>query len=166
MTISDVLLLASIVLTGLMAGLFSGWVVSVIPGTTRLDSPEYVRLMQHINREILTPRFLLPFIGIPVLLVLSAVVQFRSGDQRRGVLVATSALTYTFGVFGVTAARNVPLNDALDAFDLADATAADIEKQRRTYERPWNRWNAIRATANVVAFALLAVAALVSEQDG
>ena len=127
MTISDVLLLASIVLTGLMAGLFSGWIVSVIPGTTRLDSPEYVRLMQHINREILTPRFLLPFIGIPVLLALTAVVQFRSGDQRRGGLVAASALTYTLGVFGVTAARNVPLNDALDAFDLADATAADIE---------------------------------------
>ena len=166
MTISDLLLLTSIVLTGLMAGLFSGWVVSVIPGTARLDSPEYVRLMQHINREILTPRFLLPFIGIPVLLALTAVVQFRSGDQRRGGLVAASALTYTLGVFGVTAARNVPLNDALDAFDLADATAADIETQRRTYERPWNRWNAIRATANVVAFALLAVAALVSEQDG
>lgn len=166
MTISDLLLITSVVVTGLMAGLFSGWAVSVIPGTARLESSEYVTLMQHINREILTPRFLVPFIGIPVLLVITAVMQFRSGDQRRGFLVVASAVTYTVGVFGVTAARNVPLNDALDAFDLAAATSADIETRRRTYEGPWNRWNTVRATANVVAFALLATAGVLSEQDG
>ena len=163
MSVSQALLAASVLVTGLMAGLFYGWVVSVIPGTRLLDSSEYVTAMQHINREILTPRFLVPFVGIPLLLAVCAVAQFRAGDQRRGVLVVVAAATYALGVFGVTAARNVPLNDALDEFDLAQATQAEIEERRRSYEEPWNRWNAVRTTANAAAFGLLAAAAVLDE---
>ena len=111
MDTKQILLTTSIVATGLMAGLFYGWSVSVIPGTRRLSSPDYVGLMQHINREILTPRFLIPFVGIPLLLGAAAFMQFRAGDQRRGTILSASALTYLIGVFGVTAAGNVPLND-------------------------------------------------------
>jgi uncharacterized membrane protein len=166
MDVTDLLLLASVVATGLIAGLFYGWVVSVIPGTKRLDHVEYVRLMQHINREILRPRFLLLFMGVPFLLVAAGIAQLRSGDQRRGVLVLGSAVTYSVGVFGVTAARNVPLNDALDEFDLANADDADVEARRQSYETRWNRWNAVRSAANLVAFALVAAAAVLAESDG
>lgn len=159
-----ILLVAGVVVTGLMAGLFYGWSVSVIPGTRRLDSPDYVHLMQHVNREILTPRFLVPFIGIPVLLGAAAILQFRAGDQRRGLLVSASAVTYLIGVFGVTAARNVPLNDALDAFDLGGATGRQIDERRSSYETPWNRWNTVRTVANIVSFTLVATAATVGER--
>ena len=164
MQISELLLVASVISTGLMAGLFYGWVVSVIPGTGRLDDVEYVDLMQHINREILTPRFLVPFVGIPVLLGATAVAQFAAGDQRRGTLSAAAAAVYTLGVFGVTAAGNVPLNDALDEFDLATASPAEITERRQRYEQPWNRWNRIRTAANAVAFGLLSVAAVLGEE--
>ena len=56
MDTKQVLLTTSVVATGLMAGLFYGWSVSVIPGTRRIPSTDYVSLMQHVNREILTPR--------------------------------------------------------------------------------------------------------------
>ncbi|MEL6890140.1 MAG: anthrone oxygenase family protein [Actinomycetota bacterium] len=164
MDAKQLLLTTSIVATGLMAGLFYGWSVSVIPGTRRLASSDYVGLMQHINREILTPRFLVPFVGIPLLLGAAAFTQFRAGDQRRGALIAASAATYLVGVFGVTAARNVPLNDALDAFDLTGATADQIDDRRTTYERRWNRWNTVRTIANVAAFSLVAAAAAVTER--
>ncbi|MEM1335960.1 MAG: anthrone oxygenase family protein [Actinomycetota bacterium] len=160
----QILLTASVVATGLMAGLFYGWSVSVIPGTRRLASTDYVALMQHINREILTPRFLVPFVGIPLLLGAAALTQFRAGDQRRGILIAASAGTYLVGVFGVTAARNVPLNEALDAFDLAAADRDAIDRRRTTYENPWNRWNTVRAIANVASFSLVAAAAVISER--
>ncbi|MEM7141647.1 MAG: anthrone oxygenase family protein [Actinomycetota bacterium] len=162
MSIADVLLTASVVATGLTAGLFYGWVVSVIPGTSRLESREYVTLMQHINREILTPRFLVLFAGVPVLLAATAIAQFRSGDQHRGLLVLGSTIIYTIGVFGITATRNVPLNDTLEAFDLATATERDIEEERAAYESTWNRWNAARAVANSAALVLVAAAAVLA----
>lgn len=165
METSNLLLAASVIATGLMAGLFYGWVVSVIPGTTRIDDADYVNVMQHINREILTPRFLVPFIGIPLLLAATAVAQFRSGDQRRGTLTATAAGVYFFGVFGVTAAGNVPLNDSLDAFDLGSASPDEIGERRSSYEQPWNRWNGVRAVANVAAFGLLSVAAVLADEE-
>ena len=164
MDTKQILLTTSIVATGLMAGLFYGWSVSIIPGTRRLSSPDYVGLMQHINREILTPRFLLPFVGIPLLLGAAAFMQFRAGDQRRGMILSASALTYLIGVFGVTAAGNVPLNDALDAFDLRTVTAEQIEQRRESYETPWNRWNTVRTAFNVAAFALATGAAVLTER--
>ncbi|MEO0494438.1 MAG: anthrone oxygenase family protein [Actinomycetota bacterium] len=160
MGVVDILLVISVVMTGLVAGLFYGWVVSVIPGTGRLDDVEYVTLMQHINREILTPRFLVPFAGLPILLGATAVVLLVDGDDRAGWLLAVAAGVYTVGVFGVTAARNVPLNDALDEFDLEMATPDEIRRRRLTYETPWNRWNAVRTVANIAALALVAAAAV------
>ncbi len=160
----QLLLSGGIVATGLMAGLFYGWSVSVIPGTRRLDSGDYVTLMQHVNREILTPRFLVPFVGIPLLLGAAAFAQFRAGDQRRGVLITASAVTYLIGVFGVTAARNVPLNDALAAFALTTATGGALEDRRSTSEGPWNRWNTVRTLANVAAFSLATAAAVVADR--
>jgi len=156
-----VLLGVSIIATGLMSGLWYGWAVSVIPGTRRVADANYVDAMRHINRAIINPAFLVPFIGIPLLIVVAAVVQFRSGDARRGWLLAVAAAVYVVGVLGVTARRNVPLNDALDAFDLEGSDADAIGVRRRTYEAPWNRWHYVRTGANVVSFVLAATAALV-----
>ncbi|MEO1059136.1 MAG: anthrone oxygenase family protein [Actinomycetota bacterium] len=164
MDLKQLLLIGGVVSTGLMAGLFYGWSVSVIPGTRRLGSPDYVHLMQHINREILTPRFLVPFVGIPLILGAAAIMQFRAGDNRRGLIITASAMIYLVGVFGVTAARNVPLNDALDAFELSSATGRQIDERRASYETPWNRWNTVRTVANVAAFTLAATAAIVTER--
>lgn len=163
MNIEQIILASGVVATGLMAGLFYGWSVSVIPGTRRIASTDYVGLMQHVNREILTTRFLVPFVGVPVLLGAAAFTQFRAGDPRRGLVLTASAVTYLLGVLGVTAARNVPLNDALDAFDLDAMTADQIEQRRQSFERPWNRWNTVRAAANIAAFALATTAAVLTE---
>lgn len=164
MDAKQLLLAASIVMTGMVGGLFYGWVVSVIPGTRRISDAEYVNVMQHVNREILTPRFLVPFMITPLLLGAAAFTQFRAGDQRRGVLIALSAVTYAIGVFGVTAAGNVPLNDELEDFVLSDATPAELAERRATYEGPWNRWNQVRTTANLVAFGLVVGAAVIDPE--
>ena len=77
---------------------------------------------------------------------------------------ACSGPIYLIGVFGVTAARNVPLNEALESFDLGARTADQIEQRRASYEGPWNRRNTVRAIANVAAFPLATTAAVLSEQ--
>lgn len=150
-----------IVSTGLMSGLLYGWSVSVIPGTRRVAATNYVDTMQHINRAIINPAFVIPFMGIPLVLGGAAIMQFRAGDQRRGWLLAGATATYVVGVLGITIGGNVPLNDALDAFDLRGSTSSAIEQRRGSYETPWNRWHHLRTTAGVGSFALAVAAALV-----
>lgn len=161
MNLPTALLGSSIVSTGLMSGLLYGWSVSVIPGTRRVPANTYVETMQHINREIINPAFLVPFMGIPLVLGGAALVQFRAGDTRRGWLLAGAAGVYVVGVLGVTIGRNVPLNDALDAFDLAGSTGDRLETERHGYESPWNRWHYLRTAASIGSFALASAAALV-----
>jgi uncharacterized membrane protein len=165
MNLPDTLLGASIIATGLMAGLWYGWTVSVIPGTRRVADANYVDTMQQINRAIINPAFIIPFMGVPLLLGVAAFVQFRSGDARRGWLLVGAAGTYVIGVLGVTVGGNVPLNDALDAFDLPGSNDQAIDTRRHSYETPWNRWHYLRTAANAGAFALTAAAALVAATE-
>lgn len=165
MDLKTALLAGGIVTTGLMSGLLYGWSVSVIPGTKRVPASNYVDTMQHINRAIINPAFIVPFMGIPLVLGGAAVMQFRAGDHRRGWLLTGATATYLVGVLGVTIGRNVPLNDALEAFDLRGSTSDAVEHRRTTYERPWNRWHHLRTIASVGSFALAATAALVAADD-
>lgn len=165
MDLKTALLGGGIVTTGLMSGLLYGWSVSVIPGTRRVPAGNYVDTMQHINRAIINPAFVIPFMGIPVVLGVAAFMQFRSGDHRKGWLLAGATATYVVGVLGVTIGRNVPLNDALEAFDLPGSNVDAIEHRRNSYETPWNRWHYLRTIASVGSFALAAMAALVAVDD-
>jgi uncharacterized membrane protein len=165
MEIENALLGASILATGLMSGLWYGWAVSVIPGTRRVPDATYIVTMQSINRAIINPAFIIPFLGIPALLAGASFVQFRAGDHRRGWLLAGAAATYLVGVLGVTAGRNVPLNEALEAFDLAHSDEPARTTRRRAYETPWNRWHYLRTVANVGSFALASAAAVVAATE-
>ena len=165
MDLKTALLAGGIVTTGLMSGLLYGWSVSVIPGTRRVAATNYVDTMQHINRAIINPAFVIPFMGIPLVLGGAAIMQFRAGDHRRGWLLASATATYAVGVLGVTIGRNVPLNDALDAFDLGNSTDDAIDRRRNSYETPWNRWHYLRTLASVGSFALAAGAALVTADE-
>lgn len=156
------LLATGIISSGLMSGLFYGWSVSVIPGTRQIPDGAYVNTMQDINRAIINPLFVVPFMGIPLVLGIASYLQFRAGDTRRGWLLAGATATYVVGVLGVTMGRNVPLNDALDSFDLETATTDALSDRRHSYESPWNRWNYVRTLASVATFGLAAAAGLVT----
>jgi uncharacterized membrane protein len=49
----------------------------VIPGTRRIDDIAYVTTMQHINKAIINPAFIIPFMGIPILVGGTAIAYFR-----------------------------------------------------------------------------------------
>ena len=160
MTARTVLLFCSVLSTGLMAGLFFGWMVSVIPGTARISDHNYVATMQSINRAIVNPGFVIPFIIPPLVLGGTAIMYWRVGERRRSMWLAVGAVSYLLGVLGVTMGGNVPLNNALDAFDLQAADAQTLAARRATYEGPWNRWHAVRTVASVFSLACAAAATL------
>lgn len=160
----DVTLLLALLATGAMGGLWYGWVVSVIPGTRRVDDRTYVRSMQSINEAILNPGFLAVFVGIPVILALAVVVHFAADQQRRAWWLLAATITYVVGVLGVTAARNVPLNDGLATCDLDTAGDDEVGRARAAYEAPWNRWHNVRTVANGLAFGMVAVGCLIDAE--
>ena len=151
-SIKSITLFSAILLTGLSAGLFYAWAVSVIPGTKKVTDMVYLEVMQSINRAILNPAFFLIFFGSLLLLVVSTIQQFQNGITFWVLLAAT--LTYLFGTFGVTSLGNVPLNDSLDILELAELSADLISKTRQQYEVKWNKLHMIRTVFSVLSFLL------------
>lgn len=164
MTARALLTGTAIVMVGLMAGLFFGWMVSVIPGLGKTSDHNYIETMQSINVAIVNPGFVIPFMLTPVFVAGAAVLEYRAGNQRRAWLLGIAAATYVVGVLGVTGGGNIPLNNTLDAFDLNTATVTEAATQRSSYEGPWNRWHLGRTVANAVSFALAVTAALTTAE--
>jgi uncharacterized membrane protein len=162
---TQILLTISILSAGLIGGLLFGWMVSVIPGLKGVGDSTYISTMQSINVRIVNPAFVIPFMLTPALLAGAGVLEFRAGNGRRGWLLGTAAVTYFIGVLAVTIGGNIPLNDALDEFDLGAASVTQTAERRSSYERPWNRWHMVRTLASGVAFALATSSAIASEVE-
>lgn len=150
LSIKSTTLFAAIILTGLSAGLFYAWSVSVIPGTRKLLDLTYLETMQSINREILNPAFFLIFFGSLILLIISTVQQYQTGPTFW--ILLTASLTYLIGTFGVTAFGNVPLNNSLDVLQISELNPDQITNLRLRYEIKWNRLHMIRTVFSVLSF--------------
>jgi uncharacterized membrane protein len=142
--------------SGLVAGLFFAYSVSVMRGLARARDGTFVEAMQQINVAILNGWFALAFLGAPLSTSLAVLLHLGSEDPVGMSLLLTSAglsgatLAITFGV-------SVPLNN-----DLATATAAEAAVARRAFEARWVRWNLARTVTSTAAFGSLAGALLLS----
>ena len=153
----SIILFGSVILTGLSAGLFYAWSVSVIPGTKGVMDLAYLETMQSINRAILNPAFFLVFFGSIVLLSISSIYEFHNNKWVFGLMLASS-ITYLIGTVGVTGLGNVPLNDQLEVLKIAEAGADKISEFRKYYESNWNRLHLIRTVFAVLSFVLAVLA--------
>ena len=152
-TFQSITLFSTLLLTGLSAGLFLAWQVSVIPGTKRVQDSSYIETMQHINRAIINPVFMVIFLGPVPLQILSAYL-YRADSSIFWPIIFTFVL-YTIGTVLVTGLGNVPLNDQLDTRSLHDLDKDQIIRERQLYEGQWNKLHAIRTVFAVIAFGLL-----------
>lgn len=151
--------------TALTGGLFYAWSCSVTPGLARLADREYLAAMQAMNRAILNPVFFAAFLGTAVLLPLSTYLYYGPGLSTRFWLLGAASLVYLAGVMGVTGFGNVPLNEALDGFDLSSATVEAMAERRGAFEASWNRLNTIRTVASVLTIVLVISACLQPADD-
>jgi uncharacterized membrane protein len=156
MDILKISLFASTFLTGLIAGLFYSYSCSVNLGLSKLSDIEYLKAMKSINKEILNPWFFSSFIGSMIMIPFCAWLSYeRAGVDASFYLLLASSVIYIIGVFGLTGFGNVPLNGALDKFDITLANVQEIKAKRESFEIPWNRFHFVRTIANATAFALL-----------
>jgi len=140
-------LAAAVVLGGVLAGVYAGFAVGVMPGLARASDGTLVETMQRINQAIVNPAFMVVFFGAPLLAVVGAVLR-------------TSTLTVVGAVLGVatlviTIAINVPLNDALDA--APTATPMQLAEARAAFEGAWTQANLVRTVTGLVTVTVAAV---------
>jgi uncharacterized membrane protein len=143
-TLRSPVLLAATVAAGLQAGTYYTWACGVMPGLATVDDQTFTTSIKDINVAIVNPVFMLTFLGAPALA--AAAVATTTGTARGW---AIAGLVLALGTVAVTAAGNVPLNDAL----AAGGSRAD-------FETAWVRWNVVRTLTSTGALAALAWSAI------
>lgn len=135
---------------GLLAGLFFAFSAFIMTALGRVDRAAGIPVMNAINAVIVRSPFMPIFIGTTVsgaaLVLIGALHWFQPG----GVAMAAGGLVHLLGMFGVTLAFNVPLNDALAA---VEPSAAEADPVWRRYLKDWTAWNHVRTLACLAASA-------------
>jgi uncharacterized membrane protein len=148
--------------TGLIAGVFYAYAVSVNLGLAAQPDASYVATMNAINERIENPLFFLSFFGAVLFLIAALVVYSPRPRSGRFWLIALACLLYVGGGFLLTVFVNVPLNEEL-ARVAADASPGELARARAGYEGPWNFWNGVRTLFSFLAFLALVCACLLRE---
>ncbi|MYT69633.1 MULTISPECIES: anthrone oxygenase family protein [unclassified Streptomyces] len=143
-------LIVATLITGLMAGLFAAFAYSVMPGLARSSDRTFVEAMQNINKAILNPVFMLPFLAAIPLLGLGVFLAWR-GHGRAALPWLIAALVLYLLAFLVTSGLNVPLNDQLATAGSPDHIK-DPAAVRANFESTWTAWNIVRALLHTAAF--------------
>jgi uncharacterized membrane protein len=142
--------LAATLTTGLLAGLFYSYCISVMRALAGTDDRTFVEVMQRINVVIINPWFMISFLGSTAATA-AAVLSHLKGDRALLVWLIV-ALVLNLAGFAVTVAANVPLNNHLATVDLG----SNLVVARAQFETTWVRWNLVRTALHTAAFAVLA----------
>jgi uncharacterized membrane protein len=115
--------------TGLIAGVFYAYAVSVNLGLAAQPDASYVATMNAINDRIENPVFFLSFFGAVLFLLAALAVHLPKPRSSRFWLIALASALYVGGGFLLTVIVNVPLNEELARG--ADAAAGEREGSLR-----------------------------------
>lgn len=125
---------------------FTGGVLFVFSNTIMkslraMPGTEGARTMQQINVDVYNPVFMGGFGLTTLLSAAAACVGFLHLDAPWSIPLIIGGAVYVLGVFGITGARNVPLNNALRDAD----TESDAGKELwQRYLRVWTTYNTVR----------------------
>jgi len=151
---TNVLIGVGVVLTGLLAGLYYGFAVSVMPALHRSSDRTMVEAMWEINRVIQNPVFFLSFAGAPIASLWLLIRARRGGSPEYLRWIAVGFALNALGLL-ITIAFNIPLNNTLDkAGD--PARVSNLAAARDNFENPWIAWNIVRTIVTTAAFCCLA----------
>jgi uncharacterized membrane protein len=149
-----ILTLLSTLGCGLIGGVFFAFSTFVMPALARLPPAQGVSAMQSINITVITPSFLLAFVGTAVTCALLAVLSLPRWHDPGAPARFAAALLYLIGTIGVTRVFNIPRNDALARLAPDSAEAAALWPR---YLAEWTAWNHVRTVAPLLAMALLLI---------
>ena len=137
---------------GLIGGLYFAFSAFIMRALASIDRAAGIAAMNSINTAILRSAFMPLFLGTTLACAALVVVGATQAGTPRGLLSIAGGLVYVIGMFVVTMAFNVPLNNAL-----LRGGEQDTATWRR-YLVIWTRWNHLRTFASLAASALFIAA--------
>lgn len=155
---NTIILIATTLSAGLIAGLFYSWSISVTPGLAKIKDDSYLLAFQSMNRAILSPVFFIFFMGLVILLPLLCYLNFQSPADTQFWFIITAALLYIFGVMAVTLFGNVPMNNRLEVLKIGSMNQEQMLSFRMGFESKWNNLNTIRTICSSLSFLFLILA--------
>ncbi|QSB16794.1 DUF1772 domain-containing protein [Natronosporangium hydrolyticum] len=151
---SGLALIVAVVTTGLVAGIFLGFSISVMPALARTGDRTFVEVMQRINAAIQNPLFGLVFLGAVVSIGVAGWLHASREEMFSWILAG--AVGYGLTLL-ITFAINIPLNNRLDRAGPAGGLA-NPRSPRRAFERLWVGAHHVRTLTCVAAFGCLTLA--------
>ena len=148
--------------TAIVAGIFVTFSDFVMRSLDRSARSAGIEVMQAINREVFPTLFMGLFLGLTVVSVLVGGYAALNLEAVGSVWLLTASALYLFGVFGVTAARNVPMNNHLATLDHGSDGAAHY--WTTVYRPSWTFWNHFRSAASMASAGCYLMAGIVLAQ--
>ncbi|MEM9311427.1 MAG: anthrone oxygenase family protein [Pseudomonadota bacterium] len=148
------LLWFSIVSAGIMAGVYFTFSAFAMRAFAELGDEAGARAMQSINRVIVQSAFLPLFFASTLTCAALSVLGLMGFGGANSLLMAAGGGVYVVGMFVVTVAGNVPLNNRLDAVEAGSEEGAGMW---RLYLSNWTPFNHIRTLACTASMVLLAL---------
>jgi uncharacterized membrane protein len=140
--------------SGLMAGLFFIFSVSIMAALGRLPPSEGIAAMQAINITIINPVFLLVFLGTGLLSLIVIFASLLNWQTSSSLYSVTGAGFYLIGSLVVTGVVNVPMNNEMAALNPSDPKAVPVWAN---YLKNWTAWNHARTVMSLLAMAFLII---------
>jgi uncharacterized membrane protein len=156
--LTNAVLIAATVLTGMAAGAIALYAHTIMPGLKKTDDRTFVAAFQSIDRAIINPWFMLGGFAGALVCTAAAALTHLGRDALPWILAAL--VLYLVAVV-IAIAVNVPLNDAIKAAGDPDHIRDLGAVRDRFDETRWAAWNLVRVATSVAAFACLAWALVV-----
>ncbi|MBT2516703.1 DUF1772 domain-containing protein [Streptomyces sp. ISL-90] len=162
-TFADILLVAAVVGTGVVAGVFFAFSGFVVQGFDRLSPAHAARAMREINITAVRAPLMLAIFAtallVAILLVFALLGEPHGGTQW----AIIGAALYLVGVIGVTGGANVPRNNRLAA--VAETDDAALAAAWLAFRPGWAAWNHVR-TLSSTASSLCLIFAFITSHGG
>ena len=134
-------LMLSIILCSLVAGLLFAFAVVVMPGMQNsMTRSIYWHSNTWMELQDNHPLFILVWAGSILSVIITLIIE---------IYLLGLASVYLFGVQLPTFRFNIPLNNSLQKMDIAALEDSEAAVSRAGFEIPWNRWNRIRTINSI-----------------
>lgn len=136
---------------GIMAGVYFAFSAFIMRAFNQLGPVKATDAMNAINEVILHSWFMLLFFGSTLVYFVLFVAAIVNDDMTGRWWVLSAGLIYVFGMFILTAAFNVPLNNRLAKVQDYDTMKPELWA---LYFKYWTRWNHVRGVCSLIAMML------------
>jgi uncharacterized membrane protein len=136
---------------GLMAGTYFAFSGFIMRSFSTMDTMGAIAAMNAINVTIQKSLFMALFFGSTIIGLLMVVFGFWQWGNPGADRSLAAGVIYVVGMFAVTVAANVPLNNALARVSSGGEEAA---RTWGHYLNRWTRWNTLRTIASVATLVI------------